>query len=212
MMNWIEKIAALQDRRILWVLMAIIGIGLALTSFLVFQRWLYLRPCEQCVYIRFAMACLAVGGAVGAINPRVLVLKLAGYSAAVYGAAKGIGYSLALIRIGEAYRSGNLFGVQGCSAEPAFPFHLPLHSWFPTTFLPTEDCGVSYPIIPEGAVLSPMQKYFTDLYRDGWYLIPSRQFMTMEQCTLLCFSLILTALLICLICWTIVQAGNRRRP
>jgi disulfide bond formation protein DsbB len=208
-MKWIEKIAALQDSRVLWILLAIIGLGLEQVAYQIFQQWLYMRPCEQCVYIRFAMVCLIIGGIVGAINPKIPVLKLIGYGVAIYGAIKGIGYSLTLIKIGEAYRSGNPFGVQGCSATPTFPFNLPLHEWFPNTFLPTGDCSVDYPIVPMGAVLSPMQKYLTDLYRDGWFLIPSKHFLDMDQSTLLCFSLILLALGIFLISWLVVAVQKR---
>jgi len=204
-MKWIEKIAAMQDGRFLWILLAIIGLGLEQGAYHIFQKWLYMRPCEQCVYIRFAMFCLVIGGMIGAVNPKILLLKLIGYLVAVYGAVKGIGYSLTLIKISKAYRSDDPFGVQGCSATPTFPFNLPLHEWFPSTFLPTEDCGVDYPIIPTDAVLSPMQKYLTDLYHDGWYLIPSRHFLNMDQSTLLCFSLILLSLGIFLFSWIVVE-------
>ncbi|OPY85151.1 MAG: Protein-disulfide oxidoreductase DsbI [Syntrophus sp. PtaU1.Bin208] len=205
MTKWIEKIAALQDSRGPWILLAGIGLGLELAAYSIFQKWLFMRPCELCVYMRFAMACLVIGGLVGAIHPKILVLKLAAYGVAVYGAAKGILDSLTLIRIGRAYRSDDPFGVEGCSTIPTFPFHLPLHEWFPGVFLPTGECGIDYPIVPPGAVLSPLQKYFTDLYRDGWHLIPSCHFMDMGQSMLLFFSLILLVLLICLVCRIIVE-------
>ncbi len=208
-MKWIEKIAALQDGRLLWILLAVIGLGLEQAAYQVFQKWLYMRPCEQCVYIRLSMVCLIIAGVVGAINPKILALKLIGCVVAFYGALTGIGYSLKLVKISEAYRGGDPFGVQGSSTTPTFLFNLPLHEWFPSTFLPTGDCGVDYPIVPDGAVLSPMQKYLTDLYQDGWFLIPSKHFMDMPQSTLLCFSLITLALAVCLLCWIIVEVKKR---
>lgn len=210
-MKLIEKIAALTDRRVLWILLFIVGLGLEQVAYQIFQKWLYMKPCEQCVYIRFSMVCLMIAGVVGAINPKNLVLKLIGAIIAIYGTVTGIRFSLTLIKISEAYRTGDPFGVQGCSSTPKFPFNLPLHQWFPSTFLPTGDCGVSYPIVPSDAVLSPMQKYFTDLYRDGWYLIPSRQFLDMEQSTLLCFSVVLFVLIVCLVSWIIVEVKKRRQ-
>lgn len=64
--------------------------------------------------------------------------------------------------------------------------------------------------MPTDAVLSPMQKYLTDLYRDGWYLIPSRHFLNMDQSTLLCFSLILLALGIFLFSWIVVEVKKSK--
>jgi len=208
-MKLIEKIAALQDGRILWILLAITGLGFEQVAYQIFQKWLYMRPCDQCVYIRFAMVCLMIAGIAGAINPENIVIKITGYTVAIYGAVKGIGISLTLIKIDTAYRSGDPSGVQGYSATPVFPFNLPLHEWFPGTFLPTGDCGVNYPIVPSDAVLSPMQKYLTDLYGDGWYLIPARHFLSMEQSTLLFFSIILLALVVCLVSWIIVEVKQR---
>ncbi len=208
MTKWIEKIAAFQDSRVPWILLAAIGLCLDLAAYSIFQKWLFMRPCELCVYIRFAMACLVIGGLVGTIHPKTLALKLVAYGVAVYGAAKGIAYSLALIRIGRAYHSDDPFGVEGCSTIPAFPFNLPLHEWSPHVFLPTGDCGIDYPIVPPGAVLSPLQKYLTDLYRDGWYLIPSCRFLNMGESMLLFFSLMLLVLLTCLVSWMIIKVKN----
>ncbi|HOD35747.1 MAG TPA: disulfide bond formation protein B [Syntrophales bacterium] len=126
-MKLIEKIAALQDRRVLWILLFVVGLALEQVAYQIFQKWLYMRPCEQCVYIRFSMVCLMIAGIVGAINAKNLVLKVIAYIIALYGTVKGIGFSLKLIKIGEAFRSGDPFGVQGCSQTPTFPFNLPLH-------------------------------------------------------------------------------------
>ena len=210
-MKVIEKIASWQDTRFLWILVFIIALVLEQVAYQIFQKWLYMRPCEQCVYIRFAMVCLMIGGIIGAINPKQIVLKIIGYVFVIYGAIKGIGFSIKLIKISEAYRSGDPFGVQGCSSVPTYPFNLPLDKWFPSTFLPTGDCGVSYPIVPSDAVLSPTQKYLTDLYRDGWYLIPSKQFLDMEQSTLIVFVVCLLATLVCLASWIIVEVKKRRQ-
>ncbi len=210
-MKLIEKIAALQDRRVLWILLFVVGLALEQVAYQIFQKWLYMRPCEQCVYIRFSMVCLMIAGIVGAINAKNLVLKVIAYIIAIYGTVKGIGFSLKLIKIGEAFRSGDPFGVQGCSSTPSFPFGLPLHEWFPSTFLPTGDCGVDYPIVPPDAELSPLQKYLTDAYADGWYLIPSKHFMNMEQSTLLAFGTTMLALLVCLVSWIIVEVKKRHQ-
>ena len=207
-----RKIAELTDRRILWIAMIVIALLLEQTAYQVFQKWLFMKPCEQCVYIRFSMFCLIIAGVIGAVLPGNGAVKIAASIIAIYGAVKGIGFSLALYRIHTAMLSDNPFGVQGCSYTPAFPFHLPLHRWFPATFLPTGDCGIDYPVVPSGAALGPVQKYFVDLYKDGWFLIPGKRFMTMEQAMLLCFATFLAALLVCLVSWVVVGVRKRRRP
>ena len=82
-----------------------------------------------------------------------------------------------------------LFGMQGCSLEPHYPFGLPLEKWAPDWFLPTGDCGYDNSDVPMGTVLSPLQESIIQMYSDagGWYLIPSMKFMSMAQCCLLGF-------------------------
>lgn len=36
-----------------------------------FQIYLYMAPCEQCVYIRYAMFVMVIGGVIAAINPKI---------------------------------------------------------------------------------------------------------------------------------------------
>lgn len=206
--NWF---ADWQDRRSLWLLMAFTGFILEQVAYQIFQKWLYMNPCEQCVYIRFSMFCLVIGGIIAAISPKQIVLKLVGYVIGFYGIIMGIGFSVKLNAIHKAVHSDDPFGVQGCSAVPTFPFNLPLHKWMPDTFLPTGDCGYDNPIIPDGAVLSNMQQILTDFYSEGWYLIPSQHFMNMAQAMLLCFVVCLLLLGVCFASW-IIRLVRERRP
>jgi hypothetical protein len=100
---------------------------------------------------------------------------------------QGIMYSVKLAKIHEAVHGDDPFGVQGCSTEPHYPFGLPLEKWAPEWFMPTGDCGYDSPMVPDGAVLSDLQKSIVDLYADGWYLVPPFKFMSMADCTLLGF-------------------------
>lgn len=95
-----------------------------------------------------------------------------------------------LIGIHDAVHSDDpmaMFGMQGCSTEPHFPFGLPLEKWAPAWFQPTGDCGYDAPVVPDGATLSSLQQWFIELYQssDGWYLIPAWKFMDMASCCLL---------------------------
>ncbi len=142
-----------------------------------FQIYLYMAPCEQCVYIRYAMFVMVIGGVIAAINPKNIVLKLIGCIAAFYGSIMGIKFSIKLNGIHHAVHNADpdsLFGVQGCSTDPTFPFNLPLAEWAPEWFKPTGDCGYDAPIVPDGVTLSSVQQWFVDLYQqsEGWYLLP----------------------------------------
>ena len=95
--------------------------------------------------------------------------------------------------------------MQGCSTEPYYPFGLPLEKWAPDWFMPTGDCGYDNPIVPDGVTLSSIQQYLVDLYADGWYLIPSKHFMSMADCTLVGFGLALIILSGMSISWLIVK-------
>lgn len=96
-----------------------------------FQIYLYMAPCEQCVYIRYAMFVMVIGGLVAAINPKNIILKLIGCVMAFYGSILGLKFSLKLNDIHHAVHNpdpDSLFGVQGCSTDPTFPLTCRWHS------------------------------------------------------------------------------------
>ncbi|BCA80841.1 protein-disulfide oxidoreductase DsbI [Desulfuromonas sp. AOP6] len=206
----IPTIARWQDSRFLWLLMAGMSLFMVILAHSVFQKWLYMKPCEQCVYIRFAFFAMVIGGFVAAINPKNAVLKVIGYVFAIYGSVKGLLWSLKLNKIHHVAHSDDPFGVQGCSTDPSFPFGLPLAEWSPEWFKPTGDCGFDNPIVPDGAVLSSMQQWLVDFYRDGWYLWPPSHFMNMAQCTVITFGVILLVLIICAAAWIIHSIRGKK--
>ncbi|MDO5046390.1 protein-disulfide oxidoreductase DsbI [Campylobacter sp.] len=199
-MSMIKKISSLQDSRFPWLLMVFASVGLVVLAHSFFQKYVYMPPCEQCVYIRFAFLCMAFGGIIAAINPKNLALAAIGYLFAFWGAVQGIIYSIKLAKIHAAVHSDDPFGVQGCSTDPSYPFGLPLEKWAPDWFLPTGDCGYDNPIVPDGVTLSKMQSYFVDLYKDGWYLVPSKHFMSMADCTLIGFGICFIILSVMFVC------------
>ena len=186
-MSFFKKMAKFQDSRISWAILVFVSVALVVIAHSLFQNYAYMPPCEQCVYIRFAFLCMALGGVIAMINPKNLLFALVGYVFAFWGAVQGIMYSVKLAKIHDAVHGDDPFGVQGCSTEPHYPFGLPLEKWAPDWFMPTGDCGYDSPMVPDGAVLSDLQKRIVDLYADGWYLVPSSKFMSMADCTLLGF-------------------------
>ena len=187
-------IARLQDGRFIWLLMFALSLALVGVAHFLFQVYGYMSPCEHCVYIRYAFVVMALGGLIAAINPRRIACKILGYLLGFYGACRGVFFSVKLYFIHRAAHSDDIFGVQGCSAQPHFDFGLPLHEWFPSLFLPSGDCGFDYSVIPAGVELSGFHKAFVELYTDGWYLLPQWQFGNMAECCLLAFGTALAML------------------
>lgn len=115
----------------LWLLMAVAMGTLIILAHSFFQIYLYMAPCEQCVYIRYAMFVMVIGGLVAAINPKNIILKLIGCVMAFYGSILGLKFSLKLNDIHHAVHNpdpDSLFGVQGCSTDPTFPLTCRWHS------------------------------------------------------------------------------------
>ena len=198
-MSFFKKMAKFQDSRISWAILVFVSVALVVIAHSLFQNYAYMPPCEQCVYIRFAFLCMALGGVIAIINPKNLLFALVGYVFAFWGAVQGIMYSVKLAKIHDAVHGDDPFGVQGCSTEPHYPFGLPLQKWAPDWFMPTGDCGYDSPMVPDGAVLSDLQKNIVDLYADGWYLVPSSKFMSMADCTLLGFGICFIVLALMLV-------------
>lgn len=198
----INVIAKWQDMRFLWGLMVFVCLALVAVAHFLFQEYGYMRPCEQCVYIRYAFIVMALGGIFALINPRNVALKIIAYILAFYGVIRGIMFSVKLNAIHHAAHSEDaIFGVQGCSTEAKFDFGLPLDKWFPSWFAPTGDCGFDYSTPPEGVVLEGFRKAFVEFYADGWYLIPSQQFGNMAQCCLLAYIVCAVILAVMLMSW-----------
>lgn len=193
-----KRLSKWQDTRKPWLILIIVTIGLVFIAHFLFQEYLFMEPCEQCVYIRFDMFVMAIGGMIALINPASNITKTFSYGLAFYGIWLGLEHCLTLNHIHEVVHSENPFtGVNGCREIPIYPFNLPLHEWASSWFLPTGECGMDAPVIPENAYnnLNAFQKFFigtppdfeNGLYSNGWYLIPSLNFMNMAICCLIAF-------------------------
>lgn len=209
--NPFQAIASFQNHRFLWALMSFICLGLVVFAHSFLQKFAYMLPCEQCVYIRYAFLVIAFGGFIACFNPRNLFLKILAYIIAIYGSIRGIMFSSKLNAIYNAIHSDEPFGVQGCSLTPSFDFGLPLHVWFPSLFNPSGDCGFDNPVVPFNVELSGFHQAIVEFYKDGWYLIPSEHFMNMAQCCLFAFSVCLFMLIVMLFSWLISLKNNAKK-
>ena len=172
---------ALATKRTPWILVAGFAVFLVVFAHAVFQKWLFMEPCEQCVYIRFAFILVALGALIIALNPRALWLTVPGIALSLYGAMYGLICSLRLSRIHAAMHdtdSDALFGLTGCSTTTHYPLGLP--DWFAAS----GECGIDTPVVPPEAVLSNLQSFWINLYNEagGWYLIPTEHWLNMAQC------------------------------
>lgn len=197
----IREIARWSDTRWPWALAIFLSCALVVVAHNMFQVWLYMKPCEQCVYIRFGFLVIALGGLITIINPKNLILKLVGMVVGVYGCIYGLMCSIKLSSIHHAIHGNDMdavFGMQGCSLEPHYPFGIPLEKWAPDWFLPTGDCGYDTAVVPDGTVLSSAQRFLIDMYNsaDSWYLVPAWKFMSMAQCCLLAFAVALILIVV----------------
>ncbi|TXE88999.1 protein-disulfide oxidoreductase DsbI [Campylobacter volucris] len=197
-MKFINKIATWQNTTTPWIIIAFVFIVLVFIAHFFFQEFLYMKPCEQCVYIRFAMLIVAIGAILAMISPKNNVLKIFAYVFAFWGIWLGVEYSIVLNRIYDAVHSENPFsGIVGCKEVPVYPFNLPLYEWAPRWFLPTGECGMDMPVVPQEVYnnLNAVQKFFIGtppkfedgLYSNGWYLMPNTEFINMATFCLLIF-------------------------
>ncbi|MCR4942062.1 MAG: protein-disulfide oxidoreductase DsbI [Campylobacter sp.] len=212
-MQFFKKINKWQDERLVWIFMAIICVLLVVIAHSFFQKYLYMPPCEQCVYIRVAFLIIAVGGIIVAINPKNIVLKIFGYIFGFWGGIYGAKCSLKLSKIHDIMRADDAdpFGVLGCQLQPTHIFSLPLEKMAPQWFMPLGDCGKEDSILPEGVVLDPLQEFLINTYANagGWYLLPSQKFLNMPECSLICFVLCLGILAIMALSFVLTRLKNQ---
>lgn len=125
----VDTLVRWQEQRFLWLLMAVAMGGLIILAHSFFQIYLYMAPCEQCVYIRYAMFVMVIGGVIAAINPKNIVLKLIGCIAAFYGSIMGIKFSIKLNGIHYAVHNPDPDSLLACKdVRPTRPF-LSTYRW-----------------------------------------------------------------------------------
>ena len=197
----IDSLYDWQNGRGIWLLLAVVCLALLMIAHSIFQHWLFMKPCEQCVYIRFGFFVIVLGCLIAMIQPTNNILKAIAYVFSFYGMIQGIIWSYTLNKIHIAAHGDNPFGVQGCSTEPHYPFGLRLENWSPDWFMPTGDCGFDNPFVPDGAQLGALQQWFVDFYADGWYLWPASHFGNMAVITGIAFFIMLVVLSVFCVSW-----------
>lgn len=172
-----------------WFALSLIPVFLLLVSHFIFVEWLYMRPCTECVYIRFGFYLLAIAFLFTGFACAKKIGRLTGFVAVFLSCAYGIYHSWILL-------STETIGSCAINNPPFSLFGL--ERVFPTLFKPTGECGFTAPIVPFDANLGSLQSWFINLYSeaDGWYLIPSIKFGSMAECTLIIFAVMLVLALV----------------
>lgn len=204
-MNFVYKISKLQDRRFIWILMSVIMLSFVAIAYGFFQKYLYMQPCKQCIFIRISMLIIALGGIIAAIKPTDIFLKFCGYILGIGASIAGIIFSTKLNTIKEMIQNNkeiDISNISGCAVSPAINLNTTSQSSImPNLFDATGGCGYDSPVVPPDTALSDLQNYFVNLYSDGWYLVPSAKFGSMASCTTFAYSLTIFLLCIMLICY-----------
>lgn len=164
-------------RRSTWMALATLTLVALLIGHYFFEKWLFLPPCVQCVYIRFGLLLMTLVAMVGAIAPQKRWARVLAQCVYLVPLVYTIRAALVLVRIDLVKHFPSLtgiFGVPPCTLETHFPLDLPLaslsHHWFAAEAI----CGSEVSQVPVCAKLSVLQSVLIDqITRDGsWYLIP----------------------------------------
>ena len=175
----------------LWIYIGIFMLFCVGVAHFIFQNYLYMRPCVQCIYIRYYMIIAGFGAIFIAIFYKQILLYIFGILVFSYGAICALLESLKLNTIHQAIANANPFGVKGCLDRPIFELKIAWDEILPSLFKATGQCGLDMPMVPTDIRLDTIQGYFVALYQDGWYLIPGLKLINMAQISIIIFSIAL---------------------
>lgn len=129
-----DKGSTFNERRSAWLTLAASAAGLEAAA-LWFQYGMGLDPCVMCIYERLAVIGLLLAGLLGALQPRLALLRWGGY--VLWAVSAGWGLLLTLEHVGIQFDET---GTLNCSFLPNFPSWFRLDEWLPAVFLPTGYC------------------------------------------------------------------------
>ncbi|MCK3655466.1 disulfide bond formation protein B [Pasteurellaceae bacterium Macca] len=133
MLNYLKELSL---KRSAWLLLATSCLALEGTA-LYFQHGMGLSPCVMCIYERLALLTILVAGLIGALAPKIALLRWFALSFGLIGAFKGL--KLALTHTDYQLHPAPW---NQCSPFVEFPETLPLNKWFPNLFEATSvDCA-----------------------------------------------------------------------
>ena len=123
--------------RTAWLLLAKTALALEITA-LYFQYVMALEPCVMCIYQRIAVFGIAFAGIIGALAPRLALLRLGAILAWLVSAVWGAKIAYQHVTMQQEV---NPFSFLSCEARPDLPDWLPLDSWLPAIFEARGSCS-----------------------------------------------------------------------
>jgi disulfide bond formation protein DsbB len=132
-----HRLHSLSQRRLPWLLLA--ASAALMESFALYMQHVHgLEPCNECIYIRVGILAIAAAGLLGAVAPRVAMLR---WSALALWLG-GLGWSLyrthLLLDLEHRVREG---AQASCGRFKGFAQWMPLDQWLPDMFEPRAMCG-----------------------------------------------------------------------
>lgn len=124
------------QHRTAWLLLATTAFLLELAA-LYFQHVMLLKPCVMCIYQRCALFGVMLAGLVGAIAPRLVLLRGIAIIIWLYSAAKGLwlAWQHTMMQLHPS-------PFATCDFFTSFPNWLPLDKWMNSVFSAYGDCSV----------------------------------------------------------------------
>lgn len=132
-----KNIYSLTLRRYPWLLLT--AAALLLESFALYMQHVRgVEPCNECIYIRVGVLVVAAAGLLGALAPKISLLR---WSTLLLW-TMGLGWSLyranILLDLEQKVREG---AEASCARFKGFPEWMPLERWLPDIFEPRAMCG-----------------------------------------------------------------------
>lgn len=133
----LKTIKYLSLRRGPWLLLAVAAVALECFA-LYMQHVMGVEPCNECIYIRVGVLGIGLAGLVGALAPRLWILRFSAIGLWLLSLGWSLYRANLLLELEQKVRMG---GEAGCARFKGFPEWIPLERWLPNMFEPRAMCG-----------------------------------------------------------------------
>lgn len=133
----LKTIKSLSMQRSPWLLLTVCAVLLECFA-LYMQHMKGVEPCNECIYIRLGVLGIAVSGLIGALAPRVLILRWSALMVWLLALGWSLYRANLLLNLERIVRDG---GEASCARFKGFPEWMPLERWLPNMFEPRAMCG-----------------------------------------------------------------------
>ena len=133
----LKTIKSLSMQRWPWALLCLCAVLLECFA-LYMQHTIGVEPCNECIYIRAGVLGIAASGLIGAMAPRVLILRWSAIAVWLIALCWSLFRADLLLNLEQKVREGL---EASCGRFKGFPDWMPLERWLPDMFEPRAMCG-----------------------------------------------------------------------